>query len=286
MGANFVLGGLAKNSLSPWALTFFRFLIAIIVLSPFYLSRLIHYRKTIKRYLPTLFLFSIIGATIPAGFTYLAFQNTNNFVSTSLIYTITPILTLVFSMAILKDKLLLYQLFGAILSIIGAILLVIQGDITSLENIQFNIGSIYMIIVTISWAFYTTMLKHIRIDLPKGLDLYILLILSMITVIPCYAYDLLVGKPTIFTIDSIIIMLFAGIGIASIGWWLYIQGVRIVGPSKSGFYLYLMPVFGTLISLLFFKSHIDIKSYVAIGLIVIGVIIVNIKKIKKSSNRN
>ena len=114
----------------------------------------------------------------------------------------------------------------------------------------------------ISWATYSIMVKEKKINLsPFALLLETLIFIGLLFLIPFYLYELYSAKylninvPVILTIGYVV--LFAGIG-AYIFW---IGAIQLIGPSRSGIFLHLMPIFSSLMAIFLLGEKFGNFSY-------------------------
>ena len=164
---NFLVGKLAYNSfLDPLKLSFYRWLIALIILLPFTLKEIINHISIFKNNIYTIIFLSILSVTIFNSFTYIALQSTM-VINASLMASIGPLLIIFFSWIIYKTKTSLLQFIGIILSMIGVLSIILKGKIINLFNLNFTPGDLWMLAAVISWGLYSVFLKKLDSKLPK-----------------------------------------------------------------------------------------------------------------------
>ena len=98
-----------------------------------------------------------------------------------------------------------------------------------------------------------------------------LIFIGLLFLIPFYLYEiysekyLLINIPVILTIGYVV--LFAGIG-AYIFW---IGAIQLIGPSRSGIFLHLMPVFSSLMAIFLLGERLANFHIVGAAFIISGI---------------
>ena len=133
---NFFTGKIASlYDLTPFKLSFLRWLLAFLLLLPFTFRRIILDFNKYKKNLQYLIITSILGVTIFNSFTYLSLQ-TSMVINSSIMASITPLLIIFFSWLIFKTQTYFMQFFGIILSIIGVLLIISKANLNNLINLN------------------------------------------------------------------------------------------------------------------------------------------------------
>ena len=77
-----------------------------------------------------------------------------------------------------------------------------------------------------------------------------------------------------------LLVLYAAIGPALISYLLWIKAIKIIGANNSGLFLNLIPIFSSLIAIIFLKERLELFHIVGALLIFTGIYLV----IRKSTN--
>ena len=132
---NFFSGKVAHLSdLTPFKLSFFRWLLALIILLPFTYSRIIKDFNYYKNNFILMAIIAILGVTIFNSFTYISLQTTM-VINSTLMASVAPVMMIGFSWLIFKTKTTKLQFTGIILSLLGAFSIILKGSIDNLYNL-------------------------------------------------------------------------------------------------------------------------------------------------------
>ena len=130
------------------------------------------------------------------------------------------------------------------------------------------------------WAFYSVMIRKIPKEINNIDFLFLIFFIGNIVVLPFYVLESSVNQS--FQINEKygwLLIFYVGVGPALISYLLWIKAIKIIGANKSGLFLNLIPIFSSLISILFLKEKLEVFHIVGALLIFTGIYLV----IKKNS---
>jgi drug/metabolite transporter (DMT)-like permease len=265
---NFIVGKFATlYEVPPLTLNFFRWLIVWIILIPFTSKDIFLNIKTIKEKFYSILLMSITSISIFNSVVYYSLNFTQVLNGALMISTI-PVLIIFISFIFRVEKINLNQVLGLILSITGVIIIITQLEFSRLIHSDLNKGDLWLLVAMLSWAIYSTMLKTHKTGLNYLTFISVIVTLGLVFLFPQFLFEfnnqeLIKFNFAFFLIISYVV-LFAGLG-AYIFWN---KAVLIVGPSRAGIFLHLMPVFSSFMAIfLLNEKFMNFHIYGAIAII-------------------
>jgi drug/metabolite transporter (DMT)-like permease len=246
---NFIVGKFATlYQVPPLTLNFFRWLIVWIILIPFTLRDIFLNIKIIKEKFYSILLMSITSISIFNSVVYYSLNFTQVLNGALMISTI-PVLIIFISFIFRVEKINLNQVLGLILSITGVVIIITKLEFSRLIHLDLNKGDLWLLVAMLSWAIYSTMLKTHKTGLNYLTFISVITTLGLIFLFPQFLFEfnnqeLIKFNFAFFLIISYVV-LFAGLG-AYIFWN---KAVLIVGPSRAGIFLHLMPVFSSFMAI-------------------------------------
>lgn len=156
IGGSFIAVEKLAGLIDPFSLILLRFLVSAIILAPFVLIKK-SYRKKI---VPTLGR-GFILSSFYAGFFVLqliALESTTA-LNTGALYTLTPLLTALFSIIIFKDKISLKQYAIFFLAAVSTCGVIFKGSLDLLLAFSLNNGDLVFFVSMFLMAFYSIFLK-------------------------------------------------------------------------------------------------------------------------------
>ena len=273
---NFIVARNLSDTIPPISIAFWRWVIAFLALTPFAFKSFIKDWHLLKKYFLYLMITSVFGVTIFNTLIYIAGQTTTA-INLSLISITFPIFIIIISRFLYKEKITFAKIVGIILVGIGVILIITNGSPTILFQLKFFKGDIWMLIAAIIFAVYSILLKH----KPKEIDVltfqYATFTFGLIMLFPFYLVELSIVKPTIYNSNSIISIVYVGIGASLIAFILWNKAVLIIGPLKSGMVYYTLPIFSGLLAFFILKEALSTNHLYSAFLIITGIILSNYK---------
>lgn len=180
---NIVVTRYVADFISPVSISFYRWLIAFLLLTPFMLKKVLQNRLQIKQYLPKLAVLSAFGMVLYQGLAYTASHYTTA-TNMGLINAFIPIFTIIVSLLVLQEKPTIFAIAGGILSFLGLIYVLSQGHMSNLISHGGFLGTALMLAGVFFYAFYGVFLKKWKIKLPLLVSLYVQIIFALIYHLP------------------------------------------------------------------------------------------------------
>ena len=246
---NFIVGKIATLfEVPPFTLNFYRWLIAFIILYPFTYKKILASLDDIKNNIIPLSIMGFTSITIFNSVVYYSLNFTQVLNGVLMISTI-PVLIIFFSSLFKTEKIKINQILGVMTSLTGVFVIITKMDFYKLINLNLNKGDLWILVAMISWATYSIMVKEKKINLDPLVLLEVIIFLGVIMLLPFFFFELYIGKHLILNVPVVLtvgfVVLFPGIG-AYIFW---IKAIKLIGPSRAGVFLHLMPVFSSLMAI-------------------------------------
>lgn len=265
--------------MQPIQINFLRWLIAALILFP--LAQLIEKPdwKSIWKEWKILLLLSVLGIIGYNILLYEALYFTTS-LNAALINSVNPAMIAIFAAWLLKEKLSKVNALGLLVSLVGVLLVLTHGDLLRVFAINYNAGDLFMLIVIISWTFYTLLSKRIK-DLPPIGATAITVTFSLLLMLPFFIRSNFNWSFTPATTYGILYLaLFPSVG--SLLFWNI--GVPVVGASHAGIFMNLITVFTAIFSVLL-GNGINLFQIIGGLVVILGVYLTNIKSVKRSVHR-
>ena len=276
---NFIVGKAATiYEIPPFSLNFFRWLFAGIILLPFTFKEIFLKKNYIKANIGLFIILGITSITVFNSIVYYSLYFTQVITGVLMISTI-PVWIILISSLLKIEKTNIYQIFGILLSLIGVVAIITKSDLEVIKGLEFNKGDLSIIVAMFSWAIFSTLLKKKKLKVSQITLLQVVIIFGLIFLTPIYIIELLLGnyivleKPFFLTLAYVVIFP----GLLSFLFW--IKGISIIGANRSGIFLHLMPIFGSIFAIIIFKEKIMFYHLIGAMFIIFGIRISNIKKI-------
>ncbi|QFI36423.1 DMT family transporter [Moritella marina ATCC 15381] len=272
---NSIVNILSTNVIAPETISFYRWFIALITLTPFLIKPVWKKRHAIKPYLAKLAFLALLGMAINQSLAYFAAATTTA-THMTLIFALVPLLSLMFSVPILALTLTKKALFGAMISLTGLVYMLSHGNISNLLSEGINIGDTYMLIAACSYSLYGVLLKRWRLPFNNWIALYVQMVFAVIILLPVLTYH---GQVSLTT-ESLPLVLYAAIPTSILATWLWMQSIQHFGADKSAMFMNLLPVFTAIMATFILNEQLSSEQFIGGGLVLTGVAMTQFKSRK------
>ena len=270
---NIVGGRALREVVEPSTLAFYRWFIASVILVTISGRLLWQYRAKLVRVLDLLFLLGFLGMLICGAVFYAGLQQTTA-ANGALIYMASPAIIIMLEVIFRGLRLHIIQIVGIIAAMVGVAMILLIGGNYDFANFEWRMGDLLCIAGSVSWALYSFTLKTDRLsEFPTLVLFTAIAVAGTITLLPFYLWENGPAMTPGFSTQT-----WLGIGIVSLlasvlAYGLYQKGVALVGPSTTSMYLYLMPVYATILAYLFLDESISYIHFVGFVMIACGLYI-------------
>lgn len=273
---NFVISRGMHASIPPMSLSFWRWTVALLILCCFGLRYLIAERRLALKHRKFIITQGILGVAGFNSLIYLAIQTTTA-INAVLVNSCIPVIIVVVSWLMYKDKLSVRQFFGVCLSLSGVLLIISQGRLTNLMELQFNRGDILVFLAAVFWALYSANLKRYPKELHPFAFQTAIVIVGLLVITPFYLLELSSGRSMIVSTSSLVTIGYVALFASVLAFIFWNRAVTILGANIAGPFIHLMPVFSTILAVIFLGETLTINHIQAIALIFTGILLTTFK---------
>ena len=262
---NWVIGRGLATSIPPMAMTFYRWLFAILILAPFAWPHLKRDWPVMWKNRRSMLLLGVAGVGSHNALAYLGLNFTTA-INGVILNSFVPVMIIALSWVFLRQRLSAVQLAGVTVSLSGVLALLSRGSLETLATLTLNRGDLFIILSMLLWSIYTICLRW----KPQGLNM-----LSFLFVIACIESSL--GFRASFTALNITALVSVALFSSVLAYIFWNRGVEQVGASVAGLFVHLMPVFGTILAWIFLDEKLQPFHIAGIALILSGIYVTSRK---------
>jgi drug/metabolite transporter (DMT)-like permease len=280
---NAIVGRLVRSAVPPMTLNLLRWTIALAVLVPLGWATLRRagvldaIRRRWRRYA----LLGLLGIGMYNSLQYLALQSSTP-INVTLVASGMPVWMLLVGRLCYGMPVRTRQVFGALLSIVGVLVVLCRGDVDQLLALRLVAGDLYMILATIAWSFYSWMLLQpqddpaLRADWAAFLGTQVAFGLLWSGAFAGIEWGL--GASAIaWSWPVAAALLFVAVCPAVLAFAMWGAGIRRAGPGIGAFFVNLTPLFTALLSSAFL-GELPHAYHVLAFLLIVGGIVVSAKR--------
>jgi drug/metabolite transporter (DMT)-like permease len=267
--ANAVVGKFAVGHVGPMTLTLGRWTLALAIIIAFAAPQIRADWPKIKRNWLVCFVFSGLGFT---GFNALLYSALLHTSAINVVIEQAGIPGLIFlaNFVLFRIKLGIGQIAGYLITLIGVAVTASNGSLQTIVDLAFNLGDLLMLVACVIYATYTISLRF-KPDIHWKSLFAASATGAMLAAMPLFAWE--VSSPNFIVPDMIGIgaILFTALAPSLMSQILYVRGVELIGSNRAGLFINTIPVFGTLLAVIFLREPLLGFHIVALALVIIGI---------------
>ncbi|QBC43986.1 DMT family transporter [Iodobacter fluviatilis] len=275
---NTVVSKAAAGVLEPGAISFYRWFLAALILTPFCLKAVWQQRQAIRPYLSKFVVLALLGMVLFQCIAYYAAHSTTA-TNMGVITSLVPLSSLLLNAFMTKTKPSMAASLGIFLSLCGVLFLLGKGHPASLLHSGINHGDALMLAGTVAYALYGILLRRWALPFKHWHSLYIQIVLAVLILIPVAFSTQSMAIPA----EGVGLVLFAGIASSLVAAYCWMHGVHHLGADRTAVFMNLLPLFTALIAMFTLGEAIQIFHLLGGGLVLLGVIVAQMQSWKKLS---
>jgi drug/metabolite transporter (DMT)-like permease len=273
---NAIVGRLAAGHIPPVTLSFLRWSIAFLIVLPFAWNHLVRDWPAIRAKLGIMVLVSVVGISAFNTLQYWALEHTTA-LNTLLLQSSGPLIVAVWSLILLGVRLTLAQAIGVLLSLTGVLVILLHGDLSALSNIAFNEGDLIFTAAMVVFGLYSVLtLKRPAIH---GLSFVAFTFgCGAACLIPLLIWELLTRPVMALDARNLASLFYVAVFPSTLAYLCFNRGVLLIGANRAAPFFHVVPVFGSLMAIVFLGERPQLFHVVGFALVLTGVFVASRKQ--------
>lgn len=270
-GSGLVVARAVHEAISPLALTFWRWLVAVAILWPVVHSRLPAAWPVVRAHWQSLCLLTllmVIGTTLSV-----AAVNFTTATNATLINATQPAVTAVAAWLVVRDGLSLRQGAGILLAFCGIVVMVFEAKLGLLLALDVNVGDLLMLGAVVGWAFYAVQVQRASFEFGGLVLLYLIAVGATLALLPAYLLEAWHSGRGAFDARAAAAVLYLGGGSTVLAVYLWNLCIRLVGANRAAIFINLMPVFGVALALVALGERLAAYHMAGAALVFAGILL-------------
>ena len=267
----------------PLAFNFWRWTLALAIFVPFTARRVWRQRRVIRARWRFFIAFGVVSIAAFNSFYYVGLQYTTA-VQGSLIMAFLPVLVLISVVAFMGERISRRQIHGVVLSIAGAVLIVLRGDPGRLLALDLNIGDVWCLAALVVWSWQILLLRR----KPASLDMLSFMTVTIAVGVafqaPAYLWEVGTGRNLVPTWQTLASLGYVALFASVIGTTMYNAGVIRVGSATAGNFGNLYPLFAAGLAVTFLGEPFEWFHGVGVVLVLGGIYFATVPRAQAVSN--
>ncbi|NUS20242.1 MAG: DMT family transporter [Mesorhizobium sp.] len=268
-GGNSVAGKLAVGHVSPMTLVFLRWVMAVLILLPIGWRPLREDWPEVRRHWRLTAGLGACGFTIFNVIFYTALNYTTA-INVSIEQAAIPIVIILANFVLFRLRVRPLQIVGVVLTIFGVALTASHGELGQLLKLDLNFGDAIMLVAVLCYSLYSVGLRLKPAIRWQSLMLA-LSIAALLISLPFVIWEIAAGRAVMPDATGWALTLYTALGASVVSQVLYIKGNELIGANRAGLFINLVPIFGTLLSVLIVGEQFQPYQALALALVLGGI---------------
>jgi drug/metabolite transporter (DMT)-like permease len=272
---NAIVGRLAVGHIPPVTLAFLRWFMAFLLILPFAWKHLRTDWGAIRARLGLMILLSVTGIGAFTSLQYWALEYTQA-LNTLLLQSAGPLFVAVWSLILFGVRLTPAQMVGIAVSLVGVLVILLHGDLTALANIEFNKGDIIFTVALAIFGAYSVLSRQ-RPDM-HGLSFAAVTFgCGSACLIPFLIFELFTRPVMQLDTANLLTLFYIAVFPSTLAYLCFNRGVQLIGANRAAPFFHVVPVFGSVMAMVFLDEHPQLFHIIGFALVLTGVFVASRK---------
>lgn len=274
-GGNAIVNKMSASMIEPSAMSFYRWALAILVMTPFCLPKVKRYWPEIRKNSAKLAFLALLGMVLNQSLGYYAAATTTAS-NMALITSLVPLLAVFISVPLLGKRISKLSIVGGVISLAGLAFMLGQGDISFFMHQDISQGDGLMVLAAVVYATYCVLLKRWKMQLSSWMLIYTQGVFAVIMLFPL----LLTSEQILPSSSALPLIAYAGLLGSFVAPLLWVKAIDLIGADGSAMFMNLLPVIAVALAAVLLGESIT-QFHLIGGLMVISGVILSQIKTKK-----
>ncbi|EJG0983679.1 DMT family transporter [Vibrio parahaemolyticus] len=277
-GGNSIVNKMAASTIEPSAMSFYRWFVAMVLLTPFCLPAVIKQRHVIRPYLTKLAFLALLGMVLNQSLGYYAGLTTTAS-NMALITSLVPLISVFLSVPLLGKSVSMLSIVGGVISLGGLAFMLGHGDVTYFLHQDMTQGDSLMLLAALVYAAYCVLLKRWKMLFNSLTLVYMQGFFSVIMLTPLW----LSSEQLLPSQEALPLIAYAGIAASIFAPLMWVKAIDLIGADSSAMFMNLMPVVSVALASTLLGEEIHVYHIIGGLMVISGVILSQIKVRKKQT---
>lgn len=271
---NSVLARGVADLIPPVAMSFWRWMIALVMLIPFTWRQTLKDWPTIRKSWKSILMLGLLGIASFNTLLYTAAHSTTA-LNIALTQSVMPAVIVLISFVMFHDRISAKQIFAIVLCMLGAGHIIVRGELARLLELRFVIGDLIMLCAVCLYALYSVLLRK-RPNIHPLSFLTSTFAVGVIFLLPLYFWECQKVPPLVLSQPVVMSLLYVAICPSILAYLCWNRGILEIGANRAGLYINLIPLFAALLAVVFLDERFQSYHLIGIGLIFTGLLLFNL----------
>ena len=272
---NIVLARGLAGQVPPVALAYWRWTGAFVLAIGFAWPRLKSDWPVMLRRWKTMLMLSATGIASYNTLSYIGLTKTTA-LNALLLQSATPLIIIVWAYLLFRDMPTTRQTAGVLVSLAGVATIASHGSMATLAHLRLNHGDLWVLAGLLIYAFYCVTLRQRPAVHPVSF-LVTAMGIGSLMMLPFMLWEFAAGARIHGGMPSYLGIAYTAVLPSLVGYLCFNRGVELIGAGPAGQSLHLMPLFGSILAMVFLHERFHRYQWFGIAMIAAGIMLASFK---------
>ncbi|MGA3402690.1 MAG: DMT family transporter [Acetobacteraceae bacterium] len=272
---NIVLGRGVAGLVPPIALAYWRWTGAFLVAIGFAWPYLKRDAPVLLRHWRMMLLLSATGIATYNTMSYIGLASTTA-LNVLLLQSAGPLIIILWAFALFGERPTIWQTAGVAVSLLGVATIAAHGSVETLLQLSLNRGDVWILVAMAIYGVYAAVFRRRPQTHPLSFLVAAMGIGSMM-ILPFYVWETLRGGRIHGGPPAWLAMAYIAVFPSFVAYLFFNRGIELIGAARAGQSWHLMPLFGSILAVVFLGESFHVYHAIGIALIGTGILLASIK---------
>jgi drug/metabolite transporter (DMT)-like permease len=271
---NIVLGRGVVGMVPPIALAYWRWTGAFLIAFGFAWPHLKQDAPILLRHWRMMLLLSATGIATYNTMSYIGLTDTTA-LNVLLLQSAGPLIIIVWAFVLFGERPALRQSAGVLVSLAGVATITAHGSLESLLQLTLNRGDVWILAAMVIYGVYAAMFRQRPAAHPLSF-LVATMGIGSLMMLPFYVWETAQGGKILGGPAAWLALAYIAVFPSFVAYLFFNRGIELIGAGRAGQSWHLMPVFGSILAVLFLGETFYIYHAIGIAMIGAGILLASI----------
>ncbi len=277
---NIVLARAIAGHIPPITLAYWRWTGAFVVAVGFAWPRLKADMPVMLRHWKMMLLLAATGIASYNTMSYIGLTTTTA-LNVLLLQSASPLIIIVWAYALFRETPTPRQTIGVLVSLAGVAAIAAHGSFGQLANLHLNHGDLWVLAALLIYGAYCVMLRRRPAVHPLSF-LVAAMGIGSCMMLPFMLVEHASGARIEGGLPSYLVIAYTAVLPSFVAYLFFNRGVELIGAGSAGQSMHLMPLFGSVLAVLFLHEQFQFYHAAGIALIAVGILLASFKPARRS----
>ena len=273
---NIVLGRGVVGMVPPIALAYWRWTGAFLIAVGFAWPYLRRDAPTLLRHWRMMLLLSATGIATYNTMSYIGLTSTTA-LNVLLLQSAGPLVIIVWAFALFGERPTLWQSAGVLVSLIGVAVIAAHGSLDRLLHLSLNRGDVWILAAMVIYGIYAAMFRVRPAAHPLSFLVAMMGVGSMM-ILPFYVWEIARGGRIEGGLPAWLALGYIAVFPSFVAYLFFNRGIELIGATRASQSWHLMPVFGSILAVLFLGETFYLYHAIGIAMIAAGIVLASVRR--------